>query len=315
MNDYSVSYFKRQNLLHTLLLLTGMLLLLGLIGWLIAGGIGAIWALVTGVSIIFITPKVSPKIILRLYGARRMPHHISNQLSHVVQWLSDQGHLSTRPELFYIPSNIMLAFSTGMNDKASIAISEGLLRQLNLREMTAVLAHEISHIQSNDIWVMSMADIISRLTQIMSLTGYLLILFYIPVFIFTGKEIPWLIFILLLTAPIISSLMQLALSRTREFNADMQACKLTGDPEGLISALTKINYYEKHWLKRVILPNTKLPNPSLLRTHPLTEERIERLIEITQDEKHPFTNTQNTITRFDNKLERKPKHRITGLWH
>jgi len=315
MDKYFVTNYQRQNLLHTLFLVSGMLLLLSSIGWLIAGQIGILWAFVTGASILLITPKVSPLLILHLYGAQKMPPQISTQLDSVVQWLSKRSHLSLNPDLYYIPSSVMLAFSVGMNKNASIAISNGLLRQLNLREITAVLAHEISHIQSKDIWVMNMADIISRLTQFMSMIGYLLILFYVPFFVFTGEDIPWIIFILLLIAPIISTLMQLALSRTREFNADIQACKLTGDPGGLISALKKIDYYEKHWFKILVQPGKNIPNPSILRTHPLTEERIRRLKLITQEESNSFIDRQQEDDLYSDSIERKPRQHLSGLWH
>ena len=76
----------------------------------------------------------------------------------------------------------------------------------------------------------------------------------------------------------LSALLQLALSRSREYSADIEAVNLTGDPHGLASALEKIEYYQGGWIERILLPGHKLPDPSLLRTHPQTEERIKRIV-------------------------------------
>ena len=315
MTSNSATHYRRQNLLHTFLLLAGMLSLLSLIGWLVADSIGVLWALGTGAILIMTAPRLSPRLILLLYGAHPVAPQQLTQLTDVITWLANRSYLSERPQLYYIPSSAMLAFSVGMQHANAIAISEGLLRQLNIREMTAVLAHEISHIQSKDLWVMAIADIISRITSLMALMGYLMVLLYIPLFIFQNEDIPWLLLLLLIAAPGLSALMQLALSRTREFNADMQAMKLTGDPLGLISALNKIDYYEKNWFRHVMLPNVRVPNPSLLRTHPITEERIRRLQTIAQHDHHPFIHLQQIHPLHHKTSQRAPRHHISGLWH
>jgi len=315
MNNYSALLYHRQNILQTLFLLAGMLLLLSIIGWLIAGTIGVIWALGTGALLVITAPRLSPRLILYFYGALIVPPRQSPQLTEIITWLAKQSHLPKLPQLYYIPSSAMLAFSVGTQNDSAIAVSDGLLRQLNIREMSAVLAHEISHIQSKDLWVMAIADIISRLTSLMALTAYLMLVVYIPLFIFQGQTIPWLLLIVLLTAPIMSALMQLALSRTREFNADMLAIQLTGDPTGLISALNKIDHYEKSLLKKLLLPNIRVASPSLLRTHPLTTERIKRLQTIAQHNHSPFIHPQEINQFHNNKTQRTPKYHIGGLWH
>jgi len=315
MNKVHSSHYRLQNFLHTLLLLSGMLLLLAAIGWLIAGTVGVVWSLLMGMLLTITAPRLTPHLILYLYGARLLPNQLSEKLSEIITWLTTNSHLPQKPKLYYIPSSIMLAFTVGRNNDTAIAISDGLLRQLNIREITAVLAHEISHIKSKDLWVMSIADIISRLTSLMALVAYMMIIFYIPVYIFEGLKIPYVLIILLLLAPIASSLMQLALSRTREFNADVQAVKLTGDPDGLISALLKIDQYEKSLIKQMFSPNIKTPGPSLLRTHPVTEERIQRLTLITEAKHQPFTSLELNHLLDNTLSHRKPKRHISGLWH
>ena len=315
MNNSPAFHFRLQNLLHTFLLLAGMLLLLSLIGWLIAGLIGVLWALSMGAVLMMAVSKLSARLILFLYGAQPVAPDQLGQLKEIINWLADRSQLPQLPKLFYIPSHAMLAFSVGMQKDTTIAISDGLLRVLNTREMAAVLAHEVGHIQSKDLWVMAVADAISRLTSIMALSGYLIMMIYLPLFIFQGVKIPWLLLLLLIIAPNLSALMQLALSRTREFSADMQAIKLTGDPQGLISALSKIEYYQKTWFEQLLQPSVRVPNPSLLRTHPHTKERIRRLQKIARHEQYPFIH-ETQIHPVHHKLsQRAPRRRISGLWH
>jgi len=181
------------------------------------------------------------------------------------------------PRLYYIPDRMMNAFAVGSRDEAAIGLTEGLLRHLNRRELVGVLAHEISHIRHNDMRVMSVAALISHLTSLFSSFGQLLLFLNLPLLLFGRTTISWFAILLLLAAPLLSSLLQLALSRTREFEADLGAAHLTGDPEGLASALQKMAYYQDNLLKRIFMPGYKAPDPSLFRTHPKTDERVNRL--------------------------------------
>jgi heat shock protein HtpX len=315
MNNELARRYRRQNLLHTAILLTGMLVLLSLVGWIISGVHGIFLALATGLLLVLSAPRISTYFILTLYGARPVTTHQLAPLLEIITWLTQRSHLNQAPRLYYLPSSAMLAFSVGQKEDAAIAVSDGLLRALNIRELAAVLAHEISHIQNNDLWVMAVADVLSRLTSLMALTGYILLLLYIPLFLFQAQSIPWLLLLLLMTAPNLSALMQLALSRTREYNADLHAIRLTEDPAGLISALSKIDCYEKYWLEKILLPGVRVPTPSLLRTHPITEDRTRRLREMMQNNAHPFIH--ETVIHDDDAKPRRlrPRRRISGLWH
>ena len=284
MNSKISRQYRLQNLLHTFLLLAGMLLLLSLIGWLVAGYIGILWSVATGAILLMSVPGISSHFMLYLHRARPLAH---GQLSEIIDWLSVKSHLPYSPALYYIPSRNLMAFSVGMKKDKSIAISHGLIEALSSREMAAVLAHEISHIQGKNLWVMATAEVINRITSLMALFGYFMLLFYLPILLIRDETIPWLLLITLIFAPYLSALMQLALSRTREFNADTQAVNLTGDPQALISALTKLENYQHNWLRQ-LLPGLHSPQPSLLRTHPSTNERIRRLREIAQQDSRFF---------------------------
>ena len=143
-----------------------------------------------------------------------------------------------------------------------------------------VLAHEISHIRNDDLWIMGLADAVSRLTRMLSWMGQLLLLLSLPMLIPGGDTFPWLLVLPLTGAPILSFLLRLALSRTREYDADLGAATLTENPRGLANALAKMERLRGSWLERLLLSERRLPEPSVLRTHPDTADRIRRLLEL-----------------------------------
>jgi heat shock protein HtpX len=311
-------YSRLRNYLHALILLSGMLALLSLVGWLLAGPAGIAWFLLVGVFIFLAAPRLPPALILRLHSARVLRAEDAPRLYEILIWLCQQAGMKNTPTLYYIPSRLMNAFSTGLKENAVVAISDGMLRSLNPRELTGVLAHEISHIHSNDILVMQVADVISRLTSIMALTGYLLIWIYIPLFIFTDAKVPWVLLIVLMMAPSVSALMQLALSRSREFSADVEAARLTDDPLGLASALEKIDYYQGSWFEKIFIPYRRLREPSLLRTHPLMVDRVNRLKGLAlqkESSAHPFdSRKKHDWVKFP-APDQSPRRRFFGLWY
>ena len=171
------------------------------------------------------------------------------------------------------------AFAAGTPDNAVIGITEGLLRRLALPELAGVLAHEISHVRNNDLAILGLADAMTRFAQLLAYLAVFLALFNLPAFLLGDSEIPLIVLALLYLAPTAGSLIQLALSRTRELDADLEAASLTGDPESLISALQKLERYHGHFWEdmRLPVPGRRIPQPSLLRSHPKTEDRVARL--------------------------------------
>ncbi len=272
-----------RNAIHSLLLMGTMIALGSVLGWLIWGLFGVFLTAITAVVMVLIGMRMSPRLVLRMYRARRLTEYEAPTLIGMVSQLSQHAGLSIMPDLYYIPSSIANAFTVGSGDEAAIAVTDGLLRSFNLRELKGVLAHEISHVAGNDGYVMGLADSVSQLVNIMSWIGQILLLINLPLFLMGPYQIPWLLIILLIFAPTISSLLQLALSRTREYEADLDAARLTGDPRGLASGLAKLERLSSNWFERIFLPGRRVPDPSLLRTHPPTEERIRRLLELEKD--------------------------------
>jgi len=267
------------NVLQSVLLLGAMALLLGVLGWEVAGPFGLLASVWLGVLALVLSPKVSPRLILGMYKGREIRPREAPALHGVVAELAERCALPAAPRLYYVPSPLLNAFAVGSKADAAIAVTDGLLRELTLRELAAVIAHELSHLRHNDLWIMGLADSVSRITHTMANVGMLLLLLNLPLVAMGQEPVSWLAVAALVFAPAATALLQLALSRTREFHADAEAVALTGDPEGLAAALQKLEAASAHpgVIGRVLTPGRGLPDPSLLRTHPATEQRIERL--------------------------------------
>ena len=311
---------RLSNLLHTAALIGALLGLLCLLGWSVAGVYGVVWALLLGVIPLFVSIRLFPTLTLKMFGARPLDRCEAPKLHAILQELSRLARLPAVPRLHYIASNAALVFSIGHGATAVISVSDGILRLLTLREMIAVMAHEVSHIRNNDTWVMSFADVVSRLTHTISLVGQILILINLPLIVFRGYSLPWFPLLLMLVAPIISALLQLALSRTREYNADLQAVHLAGDPAGLSSALSKMEEYQRKILQRGLTGHSK-GEPSLLRSHPATEERIRRLRGLASEMQATFAGLNHTDTEHEElpeelkRVTRRPRRHLSGFWH
>ncbi len=308
------------NRLQSLLLLSVMGGFLALLGWLLWGASGIIWLLMPVLVLILFNPFASPELLMRLYRATPLTPEQAPALYESLRELCRRAKLSHVPTLYYLPSRMVNAFAIGTQKRAAIAVTDGLLRNLDSREAVAVLAHELSHIQHNDMWVMGLADLFSRLTSTLSLFGQFLLLLNLPLLMFSNAGINWFAILILIFAPSLSALAQLGLSRTREYDADLNAALLTGDPEGLARALIKIERQQGSFLEQIILPGRRIPEPSLLRTHPPTAERIRRLreLQLPRGTTPPLPPSQASLTpgsMLNHPVTRPPRWHISGLWH
>ena len=310
---------KLRNLIHTAALFAGMLGLLALLGWVVAGPSGLAGLVAAGLVLLTAGMRVSPALILRLYGARPLAVEEAPGLYGILAELSRRAGLERAPRLFYIPTPMINAFTVGSREEAAVTVTAGLLENLNRRELVGVLAHEIAHVRHNDLRVLGLADLVSRATVFFSWMGQFLLLVNLPLWMAAGYSVPWLAVLLLIFAPTLTALLQLALSRSREFDADLGAVELTGDPRGLASALYKLETYRVNFLERIFLPGRRLPEPSLLRTHPATEERIRRLLELEGEAPRyePALWEEEFPVRPSVRISLRPgpMWRWTGLWH
>jgi heat shock protein HtpX len=306
----------RRNFIQSVLLLGGLAGVLSLSAVLTFGWSGLPWAIVSIVLVLLLAPRVPPEAVMRMYKAHRLESGSGSRIGLVLDALAERAGLKAAPQIYVIPSVTLNAFATGSGDRSVIGLTDGLLRTLSLRELTAVLAHEVSHVRNNDLWVMGLADAISRFTQVLSNMAVILAVLNVIGLLAGSTYVPWLSVLLLYLAPLASSLLQLGLSRAREYDADLEAVQLTGDPAGLISALSKLERYTGRFWEDLMfpMPGRRVPDPSLLRSHPTTVDRIARLKQLAPDVA-PITDRPAHFFQDGPRLIRLvPRHRWPGVW-
>ena len=307
---------RLSNIVHSVVLVGGIGVIMSVSAWLLFGNAGVVWAFVLIAVLLLISPRIAPEIIVRMYGARRVHPEHGAPVLRVMEELSRRADLPAVPHLYVIPSPVINAFATGIKSDALIAVTQGMLNKLTARELTGVLAHEIGHVRNNDLWTMSLADTMSRFTHFMSLMAIVIAAISVPMALFGGPPVPWLSILVLYFAPVASSIMQLGLSRAREYDADHIGAELTGDPEGLASALHKIESFQGRVLETIFMPGRNVPVPSLLRTHPPTEERIKRLLAM-RDFEPELLNAPGleTIPVHFVPGRQRARYHVNGLWY
>ena len=251
------------------------------------GWLGLTLALIVAALMSFGSYYFSDQIVLAISGAHPVSHSEEPYLYNVVEGLSIAAGLP-KPRAYIIESNALNAFATGRNpENSAIAITRGLLKKLNRVELEGVIAHEMSHIANYDIRIATLAAVLVGAVALIC-EWFLRLTFWGSSD--DNRRISPLLavvaFVLALLAPFFATLIQLALSRQREFLADAEAAKLTRYPEGLASALEKIAQDSTH-LPQATLATSHLfiANPfkeksffyNLFSTHPPIEERIARL--------------------------------------
>jgi heat shock protein HtpX len=270
------------NTFKTALLLTALTLLLMAIGRAFGGENGMLLALGIAAVTNFIAYFFSDKIALATYRAQPVTREQLPRAYEVVERLTQKIGISM-PKLYVIPTDSPNAFATGRNPKhASVAVTQGILQLLNDEELEGVLAHELGHVNNRDILISSIAATIAGAVTFLARFG----------FFFGGGDrndrrgggIGALLMLIL--APIAAMLIQLAVSRSREYQADATGAHFTGNPYALASALSKLDAYSRR-VPMVATPSTAhlfIIQPllgmnfgSLFSTHPPIAKRIERL--------------------------------------
>lgn len=290
----------------------GMTLLLVVCAWALFGASGIIWAIGLGIGFTVLSPRISPAIVLKFFKARPIAPEQAPELFRILTILAKRAELPNVPSLYYVASSNMNAFAVGRPEDSAITVTDGLFRALNLRQLTGVLAHEVSHIANEDLKVMGLADMVGRLTSLMQSVGIFLMFFGL----WQGGSFIVAAIVLML-APTIGTYLQLALSRSREYDADLEAVQLTGDPEGLASALQTLQRKQGRLWESIFIPGGRTPDPSALRTHPRTEDRIARLLELRADRPDDLQVEEQVITlpAAFSRVLRAPRYHYSGFWY
>src|SRR5690349_431107 len=275
------------NTLKTALLLTSLTLLLLFIGEYFGGQNGLILAFLFAGVMNFVSYFFSDKIALAMYRAQPVTREQAPRLYQIVERLTGKTGLPM-PKLYVIPTDSPNAFATGRNpNHASVAVTHGILNLLNDEELEGVLAHELGHVGNRDILMSSIAATIAgAITYLAHVAQWGMIFGG-----YGGRDDRdrgggFGAILMLILAPIAATLIQLAVSRSREYQADATGAHYTGNPYALASALAKLDAYSRR-VPMVATPSTAhlfIIQPllgmnlgSLFSTHPPIAKRIERL--------------------------------------
>jgi heat shock protein HtpX len=309
---------KARNVRQSLLLVGGLTIVTAFSAWLLWSWPGVIVTMVWVLGLYLFAPRVPPEMVMRMYRATRLDPRGGDQITPIVAALSRRAELPAVPEVYIIPSATLNAFATGRPEKAVIGITEGLLRRLTPDELAGVLAHEISHVRNNDLAVMGLADVMTRFTQMLSYLALFLAFFHLPRILAGEGDLSLMGLLILYLAPSIGSLLQLGLSRTREYDADLEGAFLAGTPRGLVSALRKLERYQGRFWEDLAfpVPGRRIPQPSLLRSHPTTEERVARLRDAEgRQTLAPIEVAPEPFAALAGAAALRPRTRWPGVWY
>ena len=268
--------------MKTAFLMTLLTVLLVLVGDYIGGGQGMVFMLILSVAMNFFSYWYSDKMVLAQYRARAVDENSAPALYGIVKRLAERAGLPM-PKVYIIDDQVPNAFATGRNpEHAAVAVTTGLMNYLSPKEIEGVLGHEMTHVRNRDILIGSvaatMAGLITTITRFAFWLG-------------GGRDNedrnPVAAILLLVLAPIAAAIIQLAVSRSREYKADEGGGRLCGNPDYLADALEKISGVSTrrsmaHATEAtahmfIVCPFSKRDMSTLFSTHPATSERIQLL--------------------------------------
>jgi heat shock protein HtpX len=245
------------------------------------GAIGG-WTAVLLVSVISLRSLGSQQLFLPA-GSFRLEWRDAPGIVRIVRRLADRGGLPEAPQVYILPSPQPQAMTTGTGPQATILVTNGLVQLLSAREMEGVLAHEIAHIVNRDLPLFAVLGAMQGLTRFVATALMVIVVIAFPMLVMGMTVIDPQALLYLSIVPVVSVLLQPAFLRTREFQADLEAVDLTGDPEGLASALLKIEGAQRSFWDRVRGRGSVAGDgllSRLLNSHPGTTERVRRLREL-----------------------------------
>ncbi len=276
------------NLMKTAILMAAITALFMAIGAMIGGRAGMMLALVVALGMNFFSYWFSDKMVLKMYNAQEVDASSAPHFYRMVQELAQRAQMPM-PKVYLINEAAPNAFATGRNpEHAAVAATTGIINVLSERELRGVMAHELAHVKHRDI-------LISTISATMA--GAISMLANFAMF-FGGRDSegrpsnPIAGIAVALLAPLAASVIQMAISRAREFEADRGGAEICGDPQALASALQKIQRYargipmeaaERHpetAQMMIMNPLSAEGLKGLFSTHPPTEERVARLMEM-----------------------------------
>jgi heat shock protein HtpX len=276
--------------IKTAILLAGLTALFGVVGLALGGEQGMIIALLFAGGMNIFAYWNSDKVVLRMHNAREIGPADAPRLYAMTQTLAQRAGLPM-PKLYVIEEDQPNAFATGRNpENAAVAVNTGLLTRLSEEEVAGVVAHELAHIRNRDTLIMTVTATIAGAISMLAQFG----------FFFRGgqgesRPNPIIMIAMLILAPLAAMIVQMAISRSREYEADKLGAMIAGDPRGLASALLSLQNYakriENHHAEAnpatahlwIINPLSGARADNLFSTHPATENRVAALRKLAAD--------------------------------
>jgi len=288
---------RHRNGLKTAALLGLLTSLILLVGYWFGGSGGLVIAVVASLGLNAVTYFWSDKITLRSMRARPVTEAQAPQLYAIVRELSSKAG-QPMPALYVAPTNQPNAFATGRNpQRAAVCVTDGIMGMLTTRELRGVIGHELSHVYNRDILISSVAGALGGIITMLANLAW-----FIPLGRSEDDDGPGIVGVLLMLilGPLAAAVIQMAISRSREFQADASGASLSDDPQALADALRKIHY----GTQRLPLPaegqlttsaHLMIASPfraqglaNLFSTHPPMEERVRRLEELARTGRTQF---------------------------
>lgn len=274
------------NQLKTTALLAMMTIFIMMIGRVLGGTSGMLIALVFAGGMNFFSYWYSDKLVLKMYKAEEVSPSQAPELYEIVSVLAERANIPM-PKVYIIPNESPNAFATGRNpENAVVAVTHGLLNLMDRDEIAGVVAHELGHIKNRDILIGTVAATMAGAIMMIANMARWAAIFGVGGNDEEGGGGFIQLIIMSIIAPVAAMLIQMAISRSREYLADSTAAKLTGNPNGLSNALEKLGAYSKR-IPMNAEPATAhmfITNPlsgknmmNLFSTHPPIEERVARL--------------------------------------
>lgn len=275
------------NTLKTFMLMAALTGLFMVGGQILGGRQGMLLAFVIALAMNFLAYWNSDKMALAMNKAREVSDAEAPELHQIVARLAQRAGLP-KPRVYVVDNPTPNAFATGRNpEHAAVAVTTGIMQALNEEELEGVLGHELGHIKNRDILISSIAAVMAGAISYMATMAQWAMIFGGGRNDDEGGSNPIAMLLMMIVAPLAASLIQMAISRSREYIADRTGAEICGHPKALASALQKLSTYNKQRPMQVNPASAQMyiVNPlkgggiaSLFSTHPPMEERIRRLL-------------------------------------
>ena len=274
------------NTVKTFMLMAALTALFLVGGQLLGGQQGMVIALVMALGLNFFAYWNSDKVALAMNRAKMVSPEEAPELHRIVENLASRAGLP-KPKVYVVNNQTPNAFATGRNpEHSAVAVTNGLLQLMDRSELEGVLAHELGHIKNRDILISSIAAVMAGAISYLATMAQWAMIFGGRGHDDEGGN-PLAMLVMMIVAPLAATLIQMAISRSREYLADAQGAAICGNPRALASALQKLTTYNKQLPMQVnpasaqmyiVNPLTKGTLANLFSTHPPVEERVQRLM-------------------------------------